>query len=63
MKEETFWSAPTKNPEESLWKKVDDRQKKKKMTKAETRSWKEDMDNMRETMRESCDKGTCEWPQ
>jgi hypothetical protein len=63
MKEKTFWEQPKPNPEESLWKKIDDRQKKKKMTAKEPRTWEQDMDNIRETMRESCEKGTCIWPQ
>lgn len=47
----------------SLWTKNDDRQKKKKITPKEPRSWKADMDNMREAMRKSCDKGSSMYPQ
>lgn len=58
MKEEkTFWEKGV-NKDVTLWKEVDDRQKKKKVTPNELRTWKEDMDNMREKMRKSCDKGS-----
>ena len=60
--EKTFWNKET-NKDVTLWKKDDDRQKKRKVTPKEPRSWEQDMDNMRETMRKSCDKGSCMYPQ
>ncbi len=50
--EKTFWSKePDKNM--SLWDPLDDRNKPKKVTPKEPRTWKQDMDNLRETMRKS----------
>ena len=51
------------NKKLTLWEKIDNRQKPKKVTPKELRSWGEDMDNIRETMRKSCDKGSCMYPQ
>ena len=53
-KEKTFWEKET-NKDVTLWKNIDDRNKPKKVTPNELRSWKEDMDNMREKMRRSHD--------
>ena len=52
MEEKTYWKGePDKDI--SLWKKEDDKDKPKKVTPKEPRSWEQDMDNMRETMRKS----------
>lgn len=58
----TFWEEGT-SKDVTLWAKDNDRQKKKKVTPKEPRSWEADMDNIRETMRTSCDKGSCMYPQ
>ena len=52
METKTYWKGePDKDI--SLWKKEDDKDKPKKVTLKEPRSWKQDMDNIRETMRKS----------
>lgn len=60
--EKTYWEQKT-DEDVTLWKKVDDRQKKRKVTPKEPRSWKQDEDNIREKMRKSCDKKSCIFPQ
>lgn len=60
--EKTYWEKET-GKEVTLWKKVNDRQKKGKVTPKEPRTWKQDEDNIREVMRKSCDKGSCMFPQ
>jgi len=45
----------------SAWTQIDDRHKPKKLTKGEPTTYEQDLDNLREHMRRSCDKGTCNW--
>jgi len=52
METKTYWKGePDKDI--SLWKKGDDKDKPRKVTPNEPRTWKQDMDNLRETMRKS----------
>lgn len=37
----------------SVWSQIDDKNKPKKVTPKEPRTWEQDMDNLRETMRKS----------
>lgn len=45
----------------SPWTPIDDRQKPRKVKKGEPTTYEQDLDNLREHMRKSCDKGTCNW--
>ena len=45
----------------SAWTPIDDRQKSKKVPGPEPRNYEADLDNLRNTMKKSCDKGTCAW--
>lgn len=60
--EKTYWDNVA-DKEVSVWSKIDDRQKKKKVTPKEPRTWAQDEDNIREAMRKSCDKKSCIYPQ
>ena len=53
MKEgKTFWEKETSS-DVGLWKSIDDKNKKRKVTPNEPRTWTEDEDNIREAMRKS----------
>lgn len=45
----------------SAWTPIDDRHKKRKVKKGEPTTYEQDLDNLRDTMQKSCDKGTCKW--
>ncbi len=44
----------------SAWTPIDDRHKMRKVMKGDT-TYEQDLDNLREHMRKSCNTGTCAW--
>ncbi len=45
----------------SVWTPIDDRHKVRKLKKGSPTSYEDDIDVLRETMRKTCDKGTCSY--